>query len=171
MARRPQLTEAERAILEAVLAGHPHASERQVILIFKAKTGRVLHHSTVAARRAAPYKGASPRGRLTEAERDLLRMLVAEDGGEAGCHEIARQFAALAGRPLSAQSAWRALRAADVPGPGKGWRPSARPDQVDRKVADASAAKRARGKLSKGPGRSVTTAPTGRSRTARKDDP
>lgn len=142
--RRGHLTEAEDRLLRALIADRPGLTEGQIIALFRARTGRTLNHTAVQRRRKARPPGPG-NGNLAEAGRATLARLVRESWGEASCRDIAAQFAALAGRPISAQSVWRfAVGTLGMPRVGKGRTPRLRPGAVAARLAEAGACARER---------------------------
>ena len=104
MPRRPHLTEPEREALAAILAERPDASAGRVVLLFRARTGRTITKATVEGRRRhGPYKDRPGNGHLSGADRATLVLLVREADRRTSYREVAAQFEAAAGRPISFQ--------------------------------------------------------------------
>ncbi len=96
---RRYLADAERAVLLEV-ARRPGLSNAQVVAIFRARTGRTIARSTAGEAKRGDLPPGPPAWQLTGPERAGLEWLIAESGPGFNSREVARQFAALAGRPI-----------------------------------------------------------------------
>lgn len=149
--KRLHLTEAQRGELARIMAVHPLATDAQVAAIFLARTGRPINRSSVEKRRrCGPYKARPGNGHLSEAERAILARLVRDADELTAWPEVARQFEALAGRPITYQRCWKvAVEELGLPRVGKGRRPRPIAADVEARLDEERRAKLARAASSK----------------------
>ena len=108
------LTEAERGILLAVLRDHPRVSDAQAANIFRSRAGRAIHRDTARSARLRGYKPAGdpiPGRHLSSAQRQVLDGLCLEAAPLYCRTEIARQFEAATGPPITGSAVARHLTA------------------------------------------------------------
>lgn len=139
MKRNPKLTDAQRQVLEDLIAELPDATLTQIALRFLDKTGRTISRPSVQkVRKGGGYK--SPY--LHRDDREALELIIREGAGSKPYRLIAEQFEARTGRPITIGKVWRtAVNEMGLDRIGRGQRNRTRPKTAATRKAQSARAR------------------------------